>query len=51
LKKICISCQKPLDNNWTHCPSCGKDQEEKVTKILEKTEKNDKKTSKKELKK
>lgn len=34
LKKECISCKKELKPEWTICPYCGKDQDNKVDKIL-----------------
>lgn len=34
LKKECISCGKELKPEWSFCPACGKDQDNKVDKIL-----------------
>ncbi len=34
LKKECIFCKKELKPEWTFCPICGRDQENKVDKIL-----------------
>jgi RNA polymerase subunit RPABC4/transcription elongation factor Spt4 len=34
LKKDCISCYKELKPEWTLCPYCGKNQEEKIENIL-----------------
>jgi RNA polymerase subunit RPABC4/transcription elongation factor Spt4 len=42
LKKDCISCFKELKPDWTVCPYCGKNQEEKVENILNTSEVNKK---------
>ncbi|MDD5769832.1 MAG: zinc ribbon domain-containing protein [Candidatus Gracilibacteria bacterium] len=34
LKKECLFCKKELKPEWTFCPFCGKDQDNKVDKIL-----------------
>lgn len=34
LKKECVSCNKELKPEWSICPYCGKDQDNKIDKIL-----------------
>lgn len=36
LKKECISCHKEIRPEWSICPYCWKDQEQKINSILEK---------------
>jgi len=39
LKKECIFCRKELKPEWSFCPFCWRDQENKIDKILAKTDK------------
>lgn len=50
LKKDCISCYKELKPEWTVCPYCGKNQEEKVENILNSWEENKKLEEEKSIK-